>query len=142
MKRAAGLLCCAGLVYLLVLGRLVAPLGALFFTLFAFALMALPGIGLGLGLFGWDVRQHPESVFFGAVIGIALSGFISLLIGFLIHWSALLIVVGLALATCVCFLFAWSRRDNPVVDFLRPWMDADYAVVGGVSLAVLASVTV
>ena len=50
-------------------------------TFSAFFLMALPGVFIGMALFGWNVRQQPESLIFGMPLGLILSGYVALMLG-------------------------------------------------------------
>src|SRR5579864_9500349 len=142
MKRAALLLSFLVLVYFTVLGRSVAPTSALLWTVAGFVLLACPGIFIGLALFGWDIPQHPESVIFGSVIGIALSSFVALLIGFLVRWSASLIIVALLVFAAVAFLLARHYRKAPLVSSFRPWTAADYGLLAAMSLMTLVFTTI
>lgn len=75
-------------LYSVFLSLWLAPIGGVVATYLAFIVMALPGIFVGLALFGWNVREHPESVIFGAPIGLMLSGYLALMSGYMVRWSA------------------------------------------------------
>jgi hypothetical protein len=111
-------------------------------TFSAFFLMALPGVFIGMALFGWNVRRQPESLIFGVPLGLMLSGYVALMLGYLGHWSVSAIIpVLLVLAVLAC-LYALRQRGSPLLPSLRPWVSADYRVLGCIGLAVLAFVTI
>ena len=99
-------------------------------TFSAFCLMALPGIFLGMALFGWDVRRQPESLIFGVPLGLMLSGYIALMLGYVKHWSAPAITIALLILTALASLYAMRRRRSPLLQCLRPWKSSDFSVLG------------
>ena len=111
-------------------------------TFSAFFLMALPGVFIGMALFGWNVRQHPESLIFGVPLGLMLSGYVALMLGYLGHWSVSAIIPALLVMATLAGLYALRQRRSPLLPTLRPWTASDYSVLGCMGLTVLGFVTI
>jgi len=120
----------------------LSPLLGVFATVSAFILMALPGVFAGMAIFGWDIRNQPESLLFGVPIGLMISGYVALMIGFLVRWSVPLIVFALLLLAAISCLWALRYRGFPLASNFRPWKRTDYAVLAGMQLAVLGFVSI
>ena len=129
-------------IFSIVLSVRLAPALGVVSTFSAFFLMALPGIFIGIALFGWDLRRHPESLIFGVPIGLMLSGYVALMLGFLKHWSAPSITIALLILTALTSLYAMRQRRFPPLLRLRPWKPADFTVLGGMGLTVLGFVAI
>ena len=111
-------------------------------TFSAFFLMALPGVFIGMTLFGWNVRQHPESLLFGVPLGLMLSGYVALMLGYLGHWSVSAIIPALLVMAALVGLYALRQRCSPLLPNLRPWTASDFGVLGCMGLAVIGFVTI
>lgn len=111
-------------------------------TLSALILMALPGVFMGMALFGWDVRRQPESLLFGVPLGWMLSGYLALMLGYLGHWSVSAIVPTLLVVAALAALYALRQRHSPLLTTLRPWKASDYSVLGCMGLALLGFLTI
>lgn len=120
----------------------LSPARGVAISLSAFLLMALPGAFIGLALFGWNLRRQPESLIFGVPLGVALSSYVALMLGYLVDWSAPLIVVALLILTALTGICALRYRFSPLLSCLRPWSSIDHSVLGGMALAVLGFVAV
>ncbi len=104
--------------------------------------MALPGIFIGMAFFGWDIRQHPESVLFGAPLGLMLSGYVALVFGYLHGWSAAPISIALLVLAALTAICATLRRKSPALLSLRAWNSVDYSILGGMGLTTLGFITI
>jgi hypothetical protein len=111
-------------------------------TYSAFLLMALPGVFIGMALFGWNVRQQPESLIFGVPLGLVLSGYVALMLGYLGHWSLSAIIPVLLVMATLAGLYALRQRRSPLLPTLRPWTASDYSVLGCMGLTVIGFVTI
>jgi hypothetical protein len=111
-------------------------------TFSAFFLMALPGVFIGMALFGWNLRQQPESLIFGVPLGLMLSGYVALMLGYLGHWSVSAIISALLVMATLAGLYAVRQRCSPLLPTLRPWTASDYSVLGCMGLAVMGFVTI
>lgn len=129
-------------IFSIVLSFHISPALGVVSTFSAFFLMALPGIFLGMALFGWDVRRQPESLIFGVPLGLMLSGYVTLMLGYLRHWSVPVITIALLILTAMTSLYAIRRRQSPLLRCLRLWKSADFSVLGGMGLTVLGFVTI
>lgn len=129
-------------IFSIVLSFRLSPAPGVVSTFSAFILMALPGIFLGMALFGWNVRRQPESLIFGVPLGLMLSGYITLMLGYLKHWSSPVITIALLILTALASLYAMRRRPSPLLQCLRPWKSADFSLLGGIGLTVLGFVTI
>jgi len=121
--------------------RLSPPLGVIA-TLSALFLMAIPGVFIGMALFGWNIRRQPESVIFGVPLGLMLSGYVALMLGYLGHWSVSAIVPALLALAALAGLFAFRQRRSPLLPTLRSWKASDYSVLGLMGLTVLGFVAI
>lgn len=128
--------------YSIFLSFWLSPAPGVLATFFAFFLMALPGIFIGIALFGWNIRRQPESLIFGVPVGLMLSGYVALMLGYLKHWSVLSISIALLILAVPTGLYAMRRRRSPLLPNLRPWNPADFSVLGGMGLTVLGFVTI
>lgn len=124
-------------IFLIVLSFWLSPALGVVATFSAFALMALPGIFVGMAVFGWDVRRQPESLIFGVPLGLMLSSYVALMLGFFGHWSVLPITLALLSLAALTSLYARRYRRFPLLSSLRPWKSADYSVLGAMGLTVL-----
>lgn len=129
-------------IFSAVLSFLLSPALGVVSTFSAFFLMALPGIFLGMALFGWNVRRQPESLIFGVPFGLMLSGYTALMLGYLGHWSVPFITIALLILTALTSLVAMRHRQSPLLPCLRPWRSADYSVLGSMAIVVLAFVAI
>ena len=139
---ASSALLAAAAIFLCALLFRLSPVRGVAITLSAFLLMALPGVLIGIALFGSNLRQQPESLIFGAPLGLALSGYIALMLGYVVRWSAPLIVVALLILTALTGICALRHRFSPLLSCLRPWSSADFSILGGMELAVLGFVAI
>lgn len=120
----------------------LSPASGVIATFSAFFLMALPGVFIGMALFGWNVRRQPESLIFGVPLGLMLSGYVALMLGFLAHWSVSTIIPALLVLAVLACLYALRQRGCPLLPSLRPWTASDYSVLGCMGLTVLAFLTI
>jgi hypothetical protein len=111
-------------------------------TFSAFFLMALPGVFIGMALFGWNVRKQPESLIFGVPLGLMFSGYVALMLGYRGHWSASAIIPALLVMAALAGLYALRQRRTPLLPALRPWAASDYSVLGCMGLTVIGFVTI
>ncbi len=129
-------------VYTIAISFWLSPTSGVVATYSAFAMMSLPGVFIGLVLFGWDIKRHPESLVFGVPLGLMLSGYIALMLGYLVGWSAPLISVSLLILAALIGIVAGRRRQfGPLVP-LRPWTSIDYSALGAMCLVVLGFLTI
>jgi hypothetical protein len=135
------LLPCASIFSIVLLFRL-SPAPGLWTTLLAFLLMALPGVFVGMAVFGWNFRRQPESLIFGVPLGLMLSGYVALMLGYLARWSPPLITIALLIMATLTGLWALRRRRAPLIAGLRPWTSADYSTLAGMGLVVLGFVAI
>ncbi len=138
----SGVLLAAAAIFAGVLCFHLSPALGVLSTVASFVLMALPGVFIGMGLFGWDVRRQPESVIFGVPLGLMLSGYTALMLGFLGHWSVSAIVPALLALAGASGYFALRQGRAPLVTALRPWSASDFAVLGCMGLGVLGFVAI
>jgi len=125
----------------LLVSSIASPSSALH-TALAIGLFALPGIFVGMALFGTDLVRHPESLIFGAVFGIALSDYSAVAVSYLFQWSAGKVLVTVICVAILSASLCWRRRNQPLITNLRPWEARDYTVLVGMFMAVLAFVAI
>jgi hypothetical protein len=137
---------CACLVILLIsLGLLVFSLAspaAVLYTGAAICLFILPGIFVGMTLFGKRFLKNPESLIFGAIFGIALSDYSAIAAGYLFQWSAEKVLITIACVAVLTAAICWQRWNRPMASNLRPWVAGDYAILMGMFAAMLAFVAI
>ena len=129
-------------IFAITLSFRLSPALGVIATFSAFFLMALPGVFIGMALFGWNVRQQPESLIFGVPLGLMLSGYVALMLGYLGHWSISVIIPALLVMATLAGLYALRQRRSPLLPTLRPWTASDYSVLGCMGLTVLGFVTI
>ncbi len=129
-------------IFAIALSFWLSPALGVIATFSAFFLMALPGVFIGMALFGWDVRRQPESLIFGVPLGLMLSGYVALMLGYLGHWSVFAIITALLVMVTLAGLFALRQRRSPLLSTLRPWTASDFSVLGCMGLVVLGFVTI
>lgn len=106
-------------------------------------LFALPGTILASAFFGTDVRRFPEVIIFGATIGLALSEYAAILVGYIHGWSVTGIVVSIAVLTLAALAIAWRFRRGPILaNVLRAWSATDYSILFGMCLVLTLFVAV
>ncbi len=103
---------------------------------------ALPGLFVGMALFGRRFYKRPESLIFGAAIGIALSEFQALAIGYMFAWSVGLILTGLVCLSLVCAALTRTYWDRPLLRATREWESGDYAILLSMSVVLVGFVTI
>lgn len=137
---------CAGLLIVLIsLGLLLSSIAspaAVLVTGAAVCVFMLPGIFVGMTLFGRRFLRNPESLIFGAVIGIALSDYSAVAVGYLFQWSTEKVLLSVSCVAIVAAAISWRRWNRPLVTNLRSWDAADYAILIGMFAAMLAFVWV
>lgn len=129
-------------IFAIVLSFRLSPAVGVLSTYSAFFLMALPGVFIGMALFGWNVRRQPESLLFGVPLGLMLSGYVALMLGYLGHWSVSAIIPALLVLAVLASLFALRQRRSPLLVTLRPWKASDFIVLGCMGLIVLGFVSI
>lgn len=136
------ILVAAAAIYAIALCLWLSPIYGVVATYSTFAMMSLPGVFIGIALFGWDIKRHPESLIFGIPLGLMLSGYVALMLGYLVSWSAPLICTSLLILAVAIGIVVMRRRHSSPLVILRVWSPIDYSVLGAMGLAVLAFVTI
>jgi hypothetical protein len=129
-------------IFSIVLFLRLSPAIGVIATLTAFLLMALPGVFIGMALFGWNIRRQPESLIFGVPLGVMLSAYVALMLGYLGHWSVSVIIPVFLVLAALAGLYALRQRRSPLISTLRPWKASDYSVLGCMGLTVLGFLTI
>ena len=130
-------------VGLLVVGCLVLLAGvatprAILSTLSTMLVFSLPGVFIGMALFGKPVQTRPESLIFGLAIGLALSEFTVLLLAYVVGWSVPILLIGvllLALAVACATYRYWHR---PLLPGPQVWSVGDYGILTGMGMFLVA----
>jgi hypothetical protein len=115
----------------------IAPPAAILYTVATFLLFMLPGILVGPVLFGKGSAWLPERIIFGAIIGIAASGYTAIVVGVLYGWSPKGIVVAILGLSCACAAIGRVFRDHPLLPLPRKWTAADFTILSGMCLVVV-----
>src|SRR2546430_1842230 len=108
----------------------LASLQTLIYVAAGLLLFVLPGLVLGLALFGRESYRCPEWAIFGSLLGIGLSGYTAVAVGYLIRWSPGLIVLAILIVTGVCALIAAEFWHCPLLPIPRRWEFWEYMLLG------------
>ncbi len=115
----------------------MAPPSAMLYTAGAFLLFLIPGIFIGRMLFGTARQAWPERAIFGAVLGIAISSYVAIAVGFLHGWSPRLISLAILGLAFLCAILGRVFRDRPLLPMPRKWAPAEYTILAGMGLALV-----
>jgi len=105
-------------------------------------LFTLPGLTLCLALFGRNSYRRPEWLIFGSVLGIALSGYTSIVGAYLLGWSPKTVILGIVFLTIGCALAARALWNHPLLPLPPRWHAWEYVVLGVMVLVLIAFVAV
>jgi hypothetical protein len=122
---------------LAVLSIQIAPPAAILYTAAAFLLFMLPGIFISPIFFGKGSGWQPERITFGAVFGIAASGYVAIVVGFLWGWSPTAIVIAILGLSCACAAIARILRNHPLLPLPRKWTATDFTILSGMCLVLV-----
>jgi hypothetical protein len=129
-------------VLLLFLVFKLAPPAAVVSIVLTTGLFALPGIPVGMALFGRRIWQNPETLIYGTIIGFALSGFAALGVAYFGGWVEWRIALAILAATAITLVLSRRFWDAPILPGLRIWEPADYTMLLSMWLIVTAFVAV
>lgn len=98
--------------------------------LLSLLIFMLPGLPIGIILFGKDVKANPEAIIFGAAMGISLSCLVSATIGYVIEWNATIILAGIILLLAPLSLCA-IKSNSPLILLKNDnkWDISDYLIL-------------
>lgn len=106
--------------------------------LLSIVLFVLPGIGLGVLIFGRPTRRNPEPLVWGIVLGLGVSSLITLVIASFWGWRILYIVGSLVVLGAILLLIAFKTKQV----LLAPrtsWTHLDWLLALTFSLGVLVA---
>lgn len=130
-----------GLLLTVLVSQLATLQGILYVTV-TLLLFSLPGYFVGFWLFGFEVRRHPEALIFGTVLGLALSEYVALALGYLLGWSLQVATLALLLLSLVTFGATRRHWTGRLIKRLSPWDKTDYALFLLLAVILVAFVTV
>lgn len=115
------------ITYLAWLAIRVGTLSGLFVTTATLFFFAIPGIFVGLTLFGSKVLRNPEGIIFGSVIGLAVSAYCTMAIGYLRGWSVIGMGGAVLVLTCITgAIYGFRTTPSPLQSRIREWTQADF----------------
>lgn len=110
--------------------RIASP-ATIFYSALTLALFFLPGLLIAPVFLGGDRDTLTARAIFGASFGVAMSGYVAVVTGFLAGWSPKLIVIAILSLSCVCAVLAHAFKGRFVVP-MRRWTAADSAILAGI----------
>ncbi|PYU23133.1 MAG: hypothetical protein DMG32_16760 [Acidobacteria bacterium] len=141
-QTAGGLSIFLSLMSVCWLASVLTPLKAVLYVTTGLSLFVLPGLLLALALFGRQSYRCPEWLIYGAVLGIGLSGYTAITIGYLMRWSPGPILLGILTLTGACALLAGAFWNRPLLPTPRRWESWEYVLLASMVVVLTAFVAV
>jgi len=117
----------------------IANRAAIFYSMASLALFTLPGYFLTPILFGTSPEVRPIRAIVGALFGITLSSYASIVVGYLDGWNPKFIALAILGLTFVCGSLGRIFRGRLCLP-VKQWTAADHAILAGLGI-LLACIT-
>lgn len=109
---------------------------AILYTAVTLALFMLPGFLVVPAFFGSDPGVRPVRAIIGAVVGIAVSSYVAIVVGFLYGWSPKAISVAIVGLSGVCAGIGRILRGR--LDLrVRKWTGIDWSILAGMGIVLV-----